>query len=297
LPQPATPQLGPKTLDKPLTLITHLPSRLLFVLTPKCGSTSLISTFLILAGLPEAARAPRSFRRTPDSTAEMATKGLSIIDGTLADLIAARAANPGFRLLAVVRDPTDRLISNYFNKLNRYAKRHARLAYVWGKLCQLAEGPKAWPDVTRGNRHMQRLLGFEHFLSGLGRHGTEFDIHYAAQSGLLGLQQLTYDRLFRLETLDQDLLPGLAASGMPPECLDRLTALPRMNRTREDPRQSTLLTPGVLRCHHPALCRGFRGTGLCAAAQGCHAVTTRPPERASHGTLTRSNTDAPHRQR
>lgn len=67
----------------------------------------MISTVPILAGLPEAARAPRSFRRTPDSTARMAAKRLSILDGILTDLLAARRISAKFRMKPTRRAGAD----------------------------------------------------------------------------------------------------------------------------------------------------------------------------------------------
>jgi hypothetical protein len=226
----------------PLTLISHTPSGLMAAVTPKCGSTSMISLFLHLAGLPKAAARPRNFLRRADATAVMAAQGLTIKDGPASMIDAARRAHPELRLIGVTRDPYTRLVSGYHSKINRYTKRFARSIYILGKLGQFCEGPDAWPDGTFANRHMQRFLPFAAFVAGLERHGIGFDLHFAPQAELLDYPQHQYDHLFRLEDLQTELTPQLAAMGIEAHWLTLLSTLPRANATAAAKRHNTLLT-------------------------------------------------------
>lgn len=229
-----------------LLVIRYEPAHLAMVVIPKCGATSLTSTFLTLAGLGDRAETPLQFRRSADSAKLMAAHGLTMEAMPLPALLARQAADPEERLLTVIRDPSQRLLSGYFDKIDRFAGRYAKLVYLWGKLCQAAEGPRAWGDVSRGNRHMLAHISFERFLRGFEEHGTEWDSHFASQARLIGLGRLRYDRIFALERLDSELIPALAGFGVPAEALARLEALPRMNRTsRAGDGREALLTPEI----------------------------------------------------
>ncbi|MGD9916812.1 MAG: sulfotransferase family 2 domain-containing protein [Paenirhodobacter sp.] len=227
-----------------LLTIRFDPARLILVVIPKSGSTTLISAFLILAGLGEQAATPRQFRRSEGSAALMAERGLAIDAIEREALAQLRSDLPDYRFVTVMRDPAQRFLSGYFSKINRFCKRFAKPVYYWGKLCQAFEGPKAWGDVNRGNAHMLRHVSFERFVAGFEEHGTEWDSHFALQSRMIGLAEIGYDRVIPLETLDADLPRILAELGVAPEVLARLTEMPRMNRTAKDgDGRQALLTP------------------------------------------------------
>lgn len=230
-------------MDKSLNVILYEPGRLMYVTTPKCGSSSMVNLFLTMAGFDPRDRQIRKLAWAASADGRLAERGLSIRQADTADMLAIRAEHPDHRLMANIRNPYDRVLSNYFNKLNRYAKRFDRPTYRYGKLRQFLEGPKSWPLVARGNAYMQRRLGFQALLDGLDRHGVGFDAHYALQCELLALDRLTYDRLFRLETLDADFRDAMAAAGLPARALARLRAMPRNNRTEYRGDQDRLLTP------------------------------------------------------
>lgn len=229
-------------MEKELNLIIHQPSRILYVLTPKCGSSSMVNIFLTMAGFDPRDRAIRKLATQASADGRLAAKGLSFSVTDTSGVLAARARYPDHRLLANIRNPYDRVLSNYYNKLNRYTKANARAVFYYGKLRQLLEGPSAWPRVARGNAYMQRHLSFQQMLDGLERLGPGFDAHYALQSELLALEHLRYDRLFRLENLDADFRAAMADYGLPTEMLDRVKSMPRNNATSYAGRQADLMT-------------------------------------------------------
>jgi len=229
-------------MEKELNLIIHQPSRILYVLTPKCGSSSMVNIFLTMAGFDPRDRAIRKLATQAAADGRLAARGLSFSVTDTAGVLAARARYPDHRLLANIRNPYDRVLSNYYNKLNRYTKANARGIFYYGKLRQLLEGPSAWPRVARGNAYMQRHISFQQMLDGLEQLGPGFDAHYALQSELLALDRLRYDRLFPLESLEGDFRSAMADYGLPEEMLDRVKSLPRNNATSYAGRQSVLMT-------------------------------------------------------
>ncbi|MDP4033101.1 MAG: sulfotransferase family 2 domain-containing protein [Pseudorhodobacter sp.] len=226
-----------------LNLIVYEPARILYVLTPKCGSSSMVNIFLTMAGFDPRDRGIRKLARQAAADGRLAARGLLFSSSDTAGVLAARDRHPDHRLLANIRNPYDRVLSNYYNKLNRYTKAHARGIFYYGKLRQLFEGPKAWPRVARGNAHMQRHISFQAMLDGLEQHGPGFDGHYALQSELLALDRLAYDRLFRLESLDADFRSAMTDYGLPTEMLDRVTSMPRSNASNYAGREDALMTP------------------------------------------------------
>jgi hypothetical protein len=230
-------------MENSVNLIISEPGGLLYVLLPKCGSSSVVSLFLTMAGLDPQDRRVRELAYAAAGDGRLARAGLQFSKTDTEGVIAARKAHPEYRLIANVRNPYDRVLSNYYNKLNRYAKAHARGVFLYGKWRQLLEGPKAWPLVARGNAHMQAKLSFQQMLDGLERLGPDFDGHYARQTGLLGLDRLRYDRLLRLETLDADFRAAMAELGLPGDMLARLKAMPHANRSAYEGSTDALLTP------------------------------------------------------
>ena len=227
---------------KELNLIIHQPPRILYVLTPKCRSSSMVNIFLTMAGFDPRDRAIRKLATQASADGRPAARGLTFGVTDSAGVPAARARHPDHRLLANIRNPYDRVLSNCYNKLNRYTKANARGIFCYGKLRQALEGPKAWPHVARGNAYMQRHISFQQMLDGLEQLGPGFDAHYALQSQLLALDRLRYDRLFRLESLDADFRSAMADYGLPDEMLDRVKSLPRNNATSYAGRQGDLMT-------------------------------------------------------
>lgn len=223
-------------------LIEFTPARLMHVALPKTGSTSLIACYVMMAGLAQSADAVRPFLRSAENRAKLRAAGLMFRRIDPAKLAPLRAERPDWALLATVRNPYDRALSNWFSKINRYAKQFEPRLYAYGKLRQLLSGPRGWPDIGYANRPMQARLPFPAFLDGLARHGIDFDNHFRQQADLLSLEMVRYDRLFRLEDFDTTFLPALRDLGVPPALTDRLAAIPHSNETGSRSRALQSLT-------------------------------------------------------
>lgn len=225
-----------------MTCIVFEPAEMIVVTSPKCGSTTVLDLCLRLADVPIEAE---TFRKHAD---RMIADGISKRHGVFVHSVASETLDylqrryPGFRYAAVARNPYERVVSGYRNKLNRYAKAFHRKAYYYGKIRQLLEGPRAWADVERGNRHMQSRISFERFLEGLEQNGVGFDIHFDWQTRLLALDRLKHDRILRLENLESAFLEFLHEQGVPAEMRARIEHAAPRNRSKVGMRQSALLT-------------------------------------------------------
>ena len=213
--------------------VLFAPAGLMVVTSPKVGSTTILSAFVTLAGFQDRAHDPRKFLRTEGSAEMLAEQGLTAADMTAKEIADVRQAHPDYTFVGVMRDPTHRLVSGYFNKINRYSKRFAKTVYIWGKLRQFCEGPPKWDDINRGNNHMRKFISIEDFVTGMERHGTEWDEHFAMQSRMTGMSDVQYEHLLRLEDLDDALPVILADCGVAPEALARLPSIPRLNAVKD----------------------------------------------------------------
>lgn len=116
----------------------------------------------------------------------------------VADMLAE--AYRGYTVFSVIRDPFDRTLSNYHNKLNRFARRFAPAVYFSGYLGPIFAGRS--PVVFEQRiRWMQRAISFDRFVEVIAEQGVEWDIHFDLQVRLLGCDRISYDRLIPLESL------------------------------------------------------------------------------------------------
>lgn len=220
------------------------PLRLMFVLTPKCGSTTFIGFLADVTGIAGKDRNPRDAMARAAEDGSLARAGLTMARAMTDDeLVRLREARPDWSLIANVRDPFARTLSAYRNKLNRYAQQFDPPAYRYGKLRQFLEGPRAWSDSNRARAHIATRIPFMAFLDGLKRHGVGFDNHYIPQSTLLALPRLSYDRLVRLENFRQEFPDAMRMAGLPEAAIARLDALPTRNASPGTGVRETLLTP------------------------------------------------------
>ena len=233
-------------MQRSTTIIHYAPAKLVVVLVPKCGSTTMIAAFLTLAGLGAHVPTARNFIRSDEGKAQMRAAGLEVRPARFTELAQMQQNDPTYRFMTVLRDPTQRFVSGYFSKINRYAKRFARGAYLWGKLRQALSGPGAWPHIEQANRHIRKLIPFEQFVEGMERHGTEWDSHFRPQGRIVEQDLIRYDRVLMLETLDEALIPTLQDLGFGTAELEVLKTLPRKNPTKtSQATRGQLLTPDL----------------------------------------------------
>lgn len=221
-------------------VIEFAPARLLHVTPPKTGSTSLLQAYMQMAGLAGPDEAVRAAYRTSFDAGRATEAGLVLHKVKLDDLGALVAQRDGWTVICTIRSPYDRAVSNWFSKLNRYAKHFDPPSYRYGKLRQLLEGPRSWPHIERANAHMQRRIPFRAMLEGLAAHGVGFDNHFEQQSRLLMLDKVRYGRVIRLEEMGTEFPRALSELGVPQALTARLATLPHRNKTASQ-RTSALL--------------------------------------------------------
>lgn len=210
-------------------LVSH-PAKLIAVGMPKCGSSTLVETFLRMSGFDVPPRKERSVARTARESGDLQRAGLEFLDCYPEDISKTVLANPGYRVFTVSRDPYERIWSAYFNKLNRYTKSHRYGYYLLGKAIQLLGGPKAWSRAEVGNRFLHRFVSFPVFLDELERLGIDMDPHFDSQFHLMDAAHVHYDRVLPMESLSDALLPLLHEFEVPADMLNRLSSVPRANK-------------------------------------------------------------------
>jgi hypothetical protein len=230
-----------------LNLIVSEPARIIYVLGPKCGSTGMVDLFLRLSGheLPEGKH--RKFADAAMQDGRLVEGGLHFYRCYHRGVHEVRARFPDYALLTNIRDPYGRALSNYFSKINRYARAFAPSVFRYGKFRQFLSGPKKWGRSRHGNPFMQQRISFEEMLRGLAEHGPDFDPHFNLQWNVLDFAHLTYDRVLRLETLDTALIPTLEEFGMPSEMLARVDRLNHANASSYQRDKESYFSPEARR--------------------------------------------------
>lgn len=207
-------------------LVICEPCRLIYRPLPKCASTTMYSLLATLGaagtggptGNPRRTLALIRGEPTPG-------RGGSYEAAVPRDAIARLLRRyEGYRAFSVIRDPFDRTVSNYHNKLNRFARRFAPSLYAASYVAPLASRPHTLTGAGR-IRWLQRRISFDAFVERLGEAGVAWDIHFRPQVHLLALDEVPYDRLIPMESLVtglRELLADRGGSGLVREALGNL---------------------------------------------------------------------------
>lgn len=208
-------------------LVICEPYRLIYRPLPKCASTTMYSLLATLGGGGQAGN-PR--RVLPLIRGEPSPgRGGSYEAAVPRDAVArALRRYDGYHAFSVIRDPFDRTVSNYHNKLNRFARRFAPALYAASYIGPVVSRPHRVTSVAR-IRWLQRHIPFESFVERLGSAGVAWDVHFRPQVQLLALDELHYDRLIPMETLLDGLRELLAGRDETGRVHDALGHLGRWN--------------------------------------------------------------------
>lgn len=207
-------------------LISH-EHRLIYVWVPKCGSSTMFRAFQALVGVPKGAERRR----------------VEVTDTFLSDYNADRIQTkwrkvpeidqryPDYRRITIVRNPYDRLLSAYHNKIDRFATKVMPQA-VADLADELAAARLNYFDIPHLRRTLQRRISLDDMIGGLESNGTRFDAHFERQYNHVHPDEITYDRVFKLENLDQDLPEYLAQIQIPADVIARMRKTRRRNKSR-----------------------------------------------------------------
>lgn len=214
-------------------LIVCEPCRLIYVPVPKCASTTMHQFLAALGGVDDRGQ-PRHCLPIHRRQVAPGGGGSYIVGCDPPDFPEIVRRYAGFVWFSVVRDPYGRVLSNYQNKLNRYARRFEPRAYA---LAYAGQVLRPWAFGHRDHQaeriqRMQTRIPFTRFVEALGQHGIDWDSHYRLQAQLLYMSDIPYHRLVRMEQLADGLRDVLVAAGTLDRAQDALTALGRLNRSR-----------------------------------------------------------------
>ena len=205
-----------------------------FVGAPKCATTTMVELMLSwhsFAGIKN----PRSFMK--HNSERLQDAGLHIHDtGNPTVLLSAYREHDAFFWFTAMRCPVARTVSNYRNKLNRYAKRFEYRAYLCGKILQLARGPRSWADANSASECIAKFISFPQFVDGLATHGVGFDSHYRTFSKILQMDRIDYDAVLQLERMEEDIVmlqKKMAACGVDTQQFPKLGRLNSTSRSEE----------------------------------------------------------------
>ena len=188
--------------------------KLAYVVTPKVASTSLMQFCYAVAGLDLAGENVRKSARKSAVQRQLADLGVQDLRLTPNELVARQAALDGYYWIAACRDPLKRLISSYHSKAHRYAQTFDKTAFRAASLRRVLDGPRALSDSRYLSLHVTRRIDFPTFVQGLVTHGITFDAHFRLQTKHLCHGRMQYDRIVRLESLEDDIQAICAAQGI-----------------------------------------------------------------------------------
>jgi site-specific DNA-cytosine methylase len=231
---------------------------MVYVSNPKAASTTIHRIFLALSGI-EPGMPTRKAYRNPAIRERINRSGLrqEEIDPK------SQASGPysDYFWFTFVRDPYSRAVSNYNNKLNRYALNFDRRAYFAAKVAQFFGGPSAWRSHLYGVRYLQKRISFKAYVRGLHRYGVGFDPHFRVQRRILQTGIVRYDYIGRVERFEKDIRKVLKANGIADEALIASAMKTRENTSSAERPVEELLTGRLRQRIHDLYVDDFRAFG------------------------------------
>ena len=222
------------------TIILLHNQKLAYVLTPKVATTTMVAMMHAFAGLDNLGQAPRKQERKKDYARKLVDHGVETIHLPPAKIVEIKQKYPDYFIFCISRDPTTRIISSYFSKIQRYAKQFNKTAYLAGKMGQVMGGIKALQDSRISAKHVTKIISFDQMLDGLLKHGIEFDGHFNLQSKITNKAETDYDMVLKIENLQQDLSRLCTEVGLQNALIDRLG---QWNQSLPEHNNKIIMTP------------------------------------------------------
>ena len=248
-----------------VVLLRAKAAKLIYVPNPKAGSSSIYKLLMTLSGVDMDTPARKALRSRRLSE-EIRRAGVEHLAINASELDQFRADHGDHFWFSFARNPYDRAVSNYQNKLNRYAVRFERSAYAKAKLRQIALGPKAWGSHLFGVKFLKEYIPFADFIRGLDAHGIGFDPHFRRQAQILRLGHIRYDFIGKVENFASDIRIVLAAAAGAHAL--RSDALPRENASRYEDGTTDFYTLELRRIVRRLYRRDFDAFGYPAGPGG-----------------------------
>lgn len=176
--------------------------------------------------------------------------------------------NPDYAWITVVRNPFERALSNYFNKMNVFCKTYHPSVYLYGKFRKLVKGPTAWRYNQHSLAAMRDRLRFEETLKTLVEQGIDFDDHFTLQTNHIGYGKIIFDHVLRVEKLDQQLAQLLDAYGLEQQKKEADSNVPRKNSSRYGSNRDKYFTEEAIRLIRQLYATDFANFGYDTDYQG-----------------------------
>ncbi len=192
---------------------------------------------------------------------------------TLDQGIALQQQNPDYAWVTVVRNPFERALSNYFNKMNVFCKAYHPSVYYYGKLRKLLRGPSAWRYNQHSLAAMRDQLSFDQTLQTLVERGTDFDDHFTPQTNHIGFGNITFDHVLRVDKLNEQLPQLLDAYGLKQAKKQVDSSVPRKNTSRYGKDRDQYFTEEAIRLIRQLYAEDFANFGYDTQYQGQKSAT------------------------
>ena len=206
--------------------------KFVYVPVPKCGTTTMDRVLHVVHGIEDSEHRIDTDLADRYAANHKPRRDVETLLVQVNYIGRFRTQFSDYAWISIVRDPYDRLISIYNYDVRRYAKYFDRKTYLYAGLIKRAAFVLGRDPQTIQRSVIRRRIGFDKFVRGLQRSGTDFDIHFMRQTDLLFYDFLSYDYLINIDRLASDLPPLLRRLGVQEEFIERLTPFPRSNPSR-----------------------------------------------------------------
>ncbi|WP_085465749.1 sulfotransferase family 2 domain-containing protein [Mesorhizobium australicum] len=203
-----------------------------YVPVPKCGTTTMDRVLHIIHGIEDSEYRIDTDHAARYTPGRKSGRDIETLYVPVKYVRRFRHQFDDYTWISVIRNPYDRLVSMYNYDVRRYAKYFDRRTYLYAGLFKRAAFVLGRDPRTTQRNAILRRIGFDRFVRGLEKSGTDFDIHFMRQTDIMFYDLLSYDRLIDVDRLSTDLPPLLRKLGVQEELVERLTPFPRSNPSR-----------------------------------------------------------------
>jgi hypothetical protein len=199
-------------------------------LVPKCGSTTIVAVMGAIHDLLQTLNERHILKATiVGDPAQIGQRDMAVVTRNHAAEVARKFGD--YVWFTVSRDPHDRVVSNYNNKLNRFSARFRPDLHWRYRMREILGGPRVWRDNRLVMPWLTSQLSYSEFVETLVREGIDWDPHYKLQTDIMRLDLFVDAKILRLETLSDELPKFLSSAGVDSGALQKLGPLPRLNRS------------------------------------------------------------------
>ena len=203
--------------------------KFVYVPVPKSGSTTMDRVLRVIHGIEDARYRIDTDRAARYTIGRKPGGDVETLHVPIGYIRRFRHQLSDYTWISVVRNPYDRLVSMYNYDVRRYAKHFDRKAYLYAGLFKRAAFVLGRDPLEAQRNTIRRRIGFDKFVRGLEKNGTDFDILFMRQTDILFYDLVVYDRLIDVDRLSSDLPLLLKKLGVQDDIVERLFPLSPSN--------------------------------------------------------------------